>query len=240
MLARFAALQEVELKKTVEPRIFTDEAKISGWAKEAVKLCTEAGILEGYPDGSFRPWNLITRAEAAKIIVIFHGLFQKTPDKPNPPDPTDPPDPTAPTDPPESYTVTFVGDQGYAKVDGKKVESVTLEPGRTWLNFSLFGDKTVGYELDDVQVTSGTLSRNGSAFVLKDIHEDVTVSFSTKDMVLTVNFVSAQTAVIEPASVQIPWGQTVEEPVATRTGYEVTGRYTKPTQKQLKEITKQD
>lgn len=48
------------------------------------------------------------------------------------------------------------------------MESVTLEPGRTWLNFSLFGDKTVGYELDDVQVTSGTLSRNGSAFVLKD------------------------------------------------------------------------
>ena len=238
MLARFAALQEVELKKTVEPRIFTDEAKISGWAKEAVKLCTEAGILEGYPDGSFRPWNLITRAEAAKIIVIFHGLFQKTPDKPNPPDPTDPPDPTAPTDPPESYTVTFVGDQGYAKVDGKKVESVTLEPGRTWLNFSLFGDKTVGYELDDVQVTSGTLSRNGSAFVLKDIHEDVTVSFSTKDMVLTVNFVSAQTAVIEPASVQIPWGQTVEEPVATRTGYEVTGWYTEPALEHLFDFTK--
>lgn len=238
MLARFAALQEVELKKTVEPQAFTDEAKISEWAKEAVKLCTEAGILEGYPDGSFRPWNLITRAEAAKIIVIFHGLLQKTPDQPNPPDPTDPPDPTAPTDPPESYTVTFVGDQGYAKVDGKRVESVTLEPGRTWLNFSLFGDKTVGYELDDVQVTSGTLSRNGSAFVLKDIHEDVTVSFSTKDMVLTVKFVSAQSAVIEPASVQVPWGQTVEEPTATRTGYEVTGWYTEPGLEHLFDFTK--
>ena len=52
------------------------------------------------------------------------------------------------------------------------------------------------------------------------------------------NFVSAQTAVIEPASVQIPWGQTVEEPVATRTGYEVTGWYTEPALEHLFDFTK--
>lgn len=112
---------------------------------------------------------------------------------------------------------------------GEKVDSVTLEPGQTWLTFSLFGDKSKGFELDDVQVTSGTLSQNGSAFVLKDIHQDVTVSFSTKDMVLTVTFVSSQAATVEPASVEIPWGGTVTPATATRDGYSFQGWYTEPT-----------
>ena len=179
MLARFADYSGAELENTAGAMTFTDEASISRWAKNAVKLCTEAGILEGYPDGTFRPKGLITRAEVAKIIVLFHNCLDTEPTPPEPTVPTepDPTDPALPTEPAPAYTVTFVGEEGYAKVDGEKVDSVTLEPGQTWLTFSLFGDKSKGFELDDVQVTSGTLSQNGSAFVLKDIHQDVTVSF---------------------------------------------------------------
>lgn len=231
MLARFAAYSGAELENTAGSKTFTDEASISRWAKDAVKLCAGAGIVEGYPDGSFRPKGLITRAEVAKIMVVFHGCLPKEPAPPEPTTPTepDPTEPPTPTEPAPAYTVTFVGDQGYAKVDGEKVDAVTLEPGQTWLTFSLFGDKSQGFELDDVQVTAGTLSKNGSAFVLKNIDRDVTVSFTTKDMVLTVKFVSAQTATIEPASVQVPWGGTVTPATATRDGYGLEGWYTEPT-----------
>lgn len=231
MLARFAAYSGTELKNTAGTKTFTDEKAISGWAKDAVKQCTEAGILEGYPDGAFHPRNLITRAEVAKVIVLFHNCLNTEPAPPSPTTPTEPTptEPVPPTEPAPAYTVTFVGDQGYAKVDGKKVDSVTLEPGQTWLTFTLFGDTSKGFELDDVQVTSGTLSKNGSAFVLKNIDRDVTVSFSTKDMVLTVRFVSSQSAIVEPASVQVPWGGTVEPASAVRDGYSLVGWYTEPT-----------
>ena len=32
---------------------------------------TAAGIINGYPDGTFRPDNTITRAEIAKIIYML-------------------------------------------------------------------------------------------------------------------------------------------------------------------------
>lgn len=41
------------------------------WANQYVKFSTELDILNGYPDGTFRPLVLTTRAEAAKMISIF-------------------------------------------------------------------------------------------------------------------------------------------------------------------------
>lgn len=45
---------------------FTDSSRISAYAAEAVQALH--GILNGYPDGSFRPDRLLTRAEAVSII----------------------------------------------------------------------------------------------------------------------------------------------------------------------------
>ncbi len=36
--------------------------------------CLGADVIEGYPDGSFRPYNNLTREEAAKIIAKIRGL----------------------------------------------------------------------------------------------------------------------------------------------------------------------
>ena len=47
---------------------FTDSDKIAAWAAKYVKLCVDAGIINGYEDNSFRPNNYITRAEALKMI----------------------------------------------------------------------------------------------------------------------------------------------------------------------------
>ena len=39
------------------------------WYNPYVRAAVEAGIIDGYPDGTFRPGDLINFAEASKIIV---------------------------------------------------------------------------------------------------------------------------------------------------------------------------
>lgn len=46
---------------------FTDDANISSWAKQAVKVLTQAGIISGRPDGSFGPKSLVSKAETCTI-----------------------------------------------------------------------------------------------------------------------------------------------------------------------------
>jgi len=48
---------------------FTDRAAISTWAKDAVASASEAGVISGYADKTFKPQGKATRAEAASIIV---------------------------------------------------------------------------------------------------------------------------------------------------------------------------
>lgn len=48
---------------------------ISGhWAEETILKWRDEGIVNGYPDGTFRPDAYITRAELAKIITLAFGL----------------------------------------------------------------------------------------------------------------------------------------------------------------------
>ena len=51
---------------------FTD---MSGhWSEASVERLTKAGIINGYPDGTFKPDALVSRAEVAKIICLAFGL----------------------------------------------------------------------------------------------------------------------------------------------------------------------
>lgn len=157
------------------------------------------------------------------MIVGFYSVIEGTQEPALPTEPTDPitppTDPVPPTDPTkpveEGYTVTFQGEQGYAKVDGQKVSSVTLDAGQDYLAFSLYGDKSIGREVDAVNASAGKLVHSGDAYILKNIDRDITISYTTKHMMLTVNFTSVAVATIEPATVQVPWGETVSEPTAT-------------------------
>ena len=47
---------------------YTDATSISGWAFAGVMEAARKGLLDGYPDGSFRPHRNLTRAEAAVVI----------------------------------------------------------------------------------------------------------------------------------------------------------------------------
>lgn len=73
---------------TIFFRLLTEESRSQFWATEnrysdvsagrwynnAVSKMTRAGIVNGYPDGTFRPNAPITRAEMAKIIALFAKL----------------------------------------------------------------------------------------------------------------------------------------------------------------------
>ena len=49
--------------------VFSDDDKISSWAKDAVYALAKMGLLNGKGDGKFAPQDNVTRAEAATILV---------------------------------------------------------------------------------------------------------------------------------------------------------------------------
>ena len=68
ILARFLNVMQYDLP-AAEARTFTDGKRIAGYAKSAVQLCADAGLVAGYDDGTFRPKGKATRAQVAVIIM---------------------------------------------------------------------------------------------------------------------------------------------------------------------------
>lgn len=52
---------------------FTDSRSLSDWSRGIVKTAVEDGVVKGYPDGSFKPQNNITRGEVASLLVSAIG-----------------------------------------------------------------------------------------------------------------------------------------------------------------------
>jgi len=72
------------LKEPVPPKpecVFTDMSA-QHWAANVIKELCQKGIIGGYPDGTFKPGNDITRAEFTKIIVKALGLAEENPAAP--------------------------------------------------------------------------------------------------------------------------------------------------------------
>ena len=53
---------------------FTDDEQVSDWAKGYIGACADAKYVSGYEDGSFRPQNVLTRAEAAAVIHKIYNI----------------------------------------------------------------------------------------------------------------------------------------------------------------------
>ncbi|HHW48941.1 MAG TPA: S-layer homology domain-containing protein [Clostridiaceae bacterium] len=59
---------------------FKDKDKIGGWAYEYIRIAVQNGVILGYEDGTFRPKDNITRAEAFTILcklLGYHKLHDK-------------------------------------------------------------------------------------------------------------------------------------------------------------------
>lgn len=76
MIARFAEYKKMEVSAEGDVN-YTDNAKISDYAKDAVVVANKLGILIGNDDGSFAPQRNATRAEAAALFVRLLGVLEK-------------------------------------------------------------------------------------------------------------------------------------------------------------------
>ena len=72
MIARYAEKYEgYTFEKTTAAVTFTDSGDIAAYASGAVSTMQQAGILAGPGDGTFKPRDNATRAEAAKMIDVL-------------------------------------------------------------------------------------------------------------------------------------------------------------------------
>jgi hypothetical protein len=62
---------------TEEPKeaIFVD-VPTDHWAAKFIKVALQRKYVSGYPDGKFRPWQKLTRAEGVAVIDKFAGLME--------------------------------------------------------------------------------------------------------------------------------------------------------------------
>ncbi len=78
-MARYIAYYEekndVTIKTDGAAGMFSDEGKIASYAKDAVALCTSYGLISGYPDGSFDPEGIASRAQVASVIYRLAKLL---------------------------------------------------------------------------------------------------------------------------------------------------------------------
>ncbi len=51
---------------------YGDNASIPSYARDYIAVMVGQGILSGYTDGTLRPANYLTRAEAAKILYMMY------------------------------------------------------------------------------------------------------------------------------------------------------------------------
>jgi hypothetical protein len=68
-------MNALQLESMPSVRTFVDQSKISKWAREAVAIAAESGIITGYPDNTMRPLVHATRAEA--VSIIWRSLEKK-------------------------------------------------------------------------------------------------------------------------------------------------------------------
>lgn len=71
MLARLCDAKGIVISGEEYP---TDSANIASYAQESVSRLAGAGIINGFEDGSFRPNEVLTRAQSAKLI---YGLLNR-------------------------------------------------------------------------------------------------------------------------------------------------------------------
>lgn len=90
-----AQLFDVDFFIGAEDYKFEDEDTFPEYSFQSIKNLASHGIVQGYPDGTFKPFNLITRAEAVRMLDVVLKYIEV-------------PDPTMPGGPAETPVITPV------------------------------------------------------------------------------------------------------------------------------------
>ena len=71
MLVRFIAHMQYQITSQNDTNALSDSDQIADYASAAVLQMQQAGIINGYTDNSFRPYDTASRAEVAKILSVL-------------------------------------------------------------------------------------------------------------------------------------------------------------------------
>ena len=156
---------------------FSDRSQVSGWAAGYIKGAVDKGIISGYDDGTFRPQNIVTRGEVAKILYFYLGTSLSTAGK------------------------------AYTGADLKEdTKNVTISESCTLSNATIQGDLyiTEGVGSDTVTLNNvtvnGTLLVSGGTVTMINTASDYTIVSSPMGRLLQVSATGA--APIGPVEVQ--------------------------------------
>lgn len=79
LLARGADLEDEAKREAGALLPFTDTVQLPGWLKGYIKVVVDEGLLKGYPNLTFRPSGLLTRAESATVMARLAGMSRPDP-----------------------------------------------------------------------------------------------------------------------------------------------------------------
>lgn len=70
---------QVKARFDSKPTVKFSDVSSGDWYYDAVQMCAKAGIVSGYPDGSFKPNQAVTRAEFFKMVAMLYSDTLNTP-----------------------------------------------------------------------------------------------------------------------------------------------------------------
>ena len=154
VMANQAEKQLTNIGQTKNVDKFSDKAKIADWAKESVGSLSNAGGIGGYPDGTFKPTNNMTKQEAIALVsnlAVKAGLIEK---------------PTAPTPPVTGQTKEQAQALYKATMDGFLTTAGREYPVQVErVNTFRIVENGTPFEMNGVKVTKVNLKENGGTSV---------------------------------------------------------------------------
>ncbi|NLK23789.1 MAG: PEGA domain-containing protein, partial [Clostridiales bacterium] len=125
-------------------------ASMPAWSKGLIGAVANAGFMGGYPDGSFKPSNNITRAEA--VVTLNNALEGATVEE----------------DTEEVTAVVYDAAGTYGPKDDVEVieeDVVVTASGVTLTNMTIKGDLTLSEEIGEGEVTLSNVKVEGTTYV---------------------------------------------------------------------------
>ena len=155
VMANQAEKQLTNIGQTKNVDKFSDKAKIADWAKESVGSLSNAGGIGGYPDGTFKPTNNMTKQEAIALVsnlAAKAGLIEK---------------PTAPTPPPVTGQTKEQAQALYkSTMDGFITTAGSKYPVQVdKVNSFKVVENGTPFEIDGVTITKVNLKENGGTSI---------------------------------------------------------------------------